>query len=148
VATTSAQEIPREIWGKWVVRRVLPAGTISCWGDTEARKLLGTEIEYSAEFFRWKDVTIKNPAAEATFITANQLHDDNSGKGTNSSQVTFRQLGIKVGSSKQIKISHPPANITGATSEIPGDLILVKDRTTIVISACNVYFEAKRASVP
>jgi hypothetical protein len=44
-----AQTIPSELWGRWVIRRELPTSTITCWGETEAREIIGTEIEYSAD---------------------------------------------------------------------------------------------------
>jgi hypothetical protein len=142
-----AQNIPQQIWGKWLVNRQIPTTTISCWGEAEAKTLLGTEIEYSQEVFRWKDVITTHPIAESKMITAEQFHDDNSGMGSNSSQVTFRQLGIKQKEAMQISIEHPPASITGGTVEIPGDVALVKDQNTIIFSACNVYFEAKRVGI-
>jgi hypothetical protein len=145
--TMSAQDIPKEIWGKWTIRRILPTRTISCWGYPEAKKMLGTEIEYSARAFRWKDVVIKNPAVETKIVGADQYHDDLSGHGTGSSQIDFGQLGIKAASAQRITIEHPPANITDATTEIPGDDVLVKNPTTIIVSACNIYFEAKRAPI-
>jgi len=141
-----AQVIPKQIWGKWVVSREIPTTTIACWGETKARSLLGTEIEYSADIFRWKGVVTPHPVAEARIISAEQFHDENSGTGANSSQITFRQLGIKAKQVTEITIHHPPANITGGTIEIPGDDVLVKNKDAIVVSACNVYFEAKRAS--
>ena len=143
-ATASAQDIPKEIWGKWTIRRILPTRTISCWGYPEARKLLGTEIEYSAQSFRWKDVVVKNPVAEAETLSTDKYRNDNSGRGTDSSQIDFGQLGVKAASAYRITIKHPDAGITGATTEIPGDDVLVKNPTTIIVSACNIYFEAKR----
>jgi len=140
------QTIPELIWGKWVVTRQIPTTTISCWGVAEAKTLLGTEIEYSAESFRWKNVVTTHPVAEARIVSAEQFHDDNSGKGSNSSQITFRQLGIKARQAMLISIHHPPAEITGGTIEIPGDEVLVKNKGTIVFAACNVYFEAERVS--
>ena len=62
----------------------------------------------------------------------------------NGSQVSFHQLGIAAKSAREISIHHAPANISGATVEIPGDSVLVKDSDTIVFSVCNIYFEAKR----
>ncbi|HTU35631.1 MAG TPA: hypothetical protein VMF66_17640 [Candidatus Acidoferrum sp.] len=141
-----AQTIPHEIWGKWVVRRILPTDTISCWGDAQPKTLLHTEIEYLPEVFRWKDVVTKHPVATSKVVTAQQFHDDNSGGAVDSSQVTFHQLGIKAGAAVEITIHHPPANITGATVEIPGDDVVLKDKDTIIFSACNIYFEAKRIS--
>jgi Group II intron, maturase-specific domain len=41
-------------------------------------------------------------------------------------------------------VCRPPAGITGATIEIPGDDVLVKTKDTIIVAACNVYFAAKR----
>ena len=146
--TVPAQAIPNELWGTWIVSREVPTTTISCWGDKEAKKLIGTEIEYSARLFRWNKIVIKNPTAETMTLTAQQFHDENSGGSANSSQVTFLQLGIKEGKAVQIVIQHPTANITGATSEIPGDTVLVKDSNTITFSVCNVYFEAKRRVIP
>jgi hypothetical protein len=141
-----SQTIPKEILGKWIVSRIIPTTTISCWGYAEARTLLRTEIEYSPEFFRWKNIVTKHPVAKTTVVTAQEFHDENSGQGSNSSQITFRQLGIKANKATEISIQHAPANITGGTVEIPGDSILVKNENSIIFSACNVYFEATRVA--
>ena len=146
LAPTQAQSVPEQIWGKWVVSRKIPTTTISCWDEAEAKTLLGTQIEYSSEVFRWKDEVTAHPTAEAKIVSAEQFHDDNSGKGSNSSQITFRQLGITAKQVMVISIHHPPAEITGGTIEIPGDEVLVKNKDTIIFAACNVYFEAKRVS--
>jgi hypothetical protein len=145
----SAQTIPKELWGTWVVRREVPTTTISCWGEKEAKTLIGTKIEYSATLFRWNKIARKKPNAETTTITADQFHDQNSGRGSTGSQVNLQQLGIKTDKVTQVMVSHPDANITGATNEIPGDSVLIKDKNTIIFSVCQVYFEAKRsASTP
>jgi hypothetical protein len=143
--TTSAQSVPKELWGKWVVRREVPTTTIACWGDEKAKTLIGTEVEYSAEFFRWQKVVTKNPTAEVTTITAKQFHDKNSGQGANGSQVTFRELGIKADKVTQVAIRHPAVDITGGTVEIPGDSVLIKNANTIIFSVCGVYFESQRS---
>jgi hypothetical protein len=138
-----AQPVPKDIWGHWIVTRQLPASTISCWGEAAAQKLIGTELAYSAQSFRWKNIRTKNPTATTRTLTAQQFHDENSGGGSNSSQVTFAQLGIKTDHVLEVKISHPDAGITEATSEIPGDTVLSRDKNTIIFSVCNIYFEAK-----
>jgi hypothetical protein len=142
------QTVPKELWGKWNIRREVPTTTIACWGEEESKKLIGTELEYSAEFFRWQEVVTKNPTAEARSISAEQFHQENSGGGANGSQVDFRQLGIKADKATQVVIRHPAANITSATVEIPGDSVLIKGKNTIVFSICGVYFEAVRNAAP
>ena len=142
--TAVAQGMPNQILGKWRIVREVPTSAISCWGATEAKAILQTEIEYTSDTFRWRNVVTKDPRVEVAALTAQQFHDENSGGSVNSSQVSFRQLGIKTRKVVQIAILHPPAEITGATTEIPGDTILVKDKNTILFSVCNLYFEAKR----
>jgi len=142
--SANAQTIPKELWGKWIVRRELSTHTISCWDEKEAKKLLGTKIEYSAEVFRWNNTITRHPTANEMLITAEQFHDDKSGRGTNSSQVDFAQLGITAKQASEVSIHHSDANISGSTSEIPGDDVLIKDQDTLIFSICNIYFEAKR----
>ncbi len=142
-----AQTIPQELWGKWTVTRVIPTTTIGCWGKAEAKKLIGTQIEYSDEVFRWKNAVTRNPKAEVTTISAEQFLQENSGGGAHGSQVSFHQLGIKTDKTKQIAIQHADADISGGTTEIPGDRVLIKDRRTIVFAVCNSYFEAKKMAV-
>ena len=144
VRITPAQTIPKELWGTWVVSREVPTTTVPCWGEKEARKLIGTELEYASELFRWHKVVTKNPIATTATVTAQQFHDANSGGSTASSQVTFQQLGIKGDRAVEVEIQHPIGSLTGATGEIPGDHIFLKDANTIIFSVCNVYFEAKR----
>jgi hypothetical protein len=148
VNTVHAQTIPKELWGTWIVRREVPTTTISCWGSKEAKKLIGTELEYSAQLFRWDKVATNNPTAETMTTTAQRFHDENSGGGAKDSQVTFLQLGIKEEKVDQIVIQHPAANVTRGTIEIPGDRVLIKNKNTIIFSVCNVYFEAKRRVAP
>ena len=139
-----AQNIPHELVGKWVIQRELPTRTISCWGNKEATAIIGSEIEYTADSFRWKRVITRHPKVEVHVISAEQFENENSSPSANGSQVSFHQLGINLPETKEVNIEHPAAQITKATSEIPGDLLLVKDHNTIVFSVCNIYFEAKR----
>jgi len=140
----TAQTIPKEIWGQWTVRRELPTKAISCWGEPEAKRLIGSELEYSDKLFRWNTVITDHPIASIRTVTAEQFQSENSSPSVNGSQVSFHQLGIVAKQAEEISIHHESANITGATIEIPGDSVLVKDADTIIFSVCNVYFEAKR----
>ena len=146
-AIAMAQEIPEQLHGKWVVKRVIPTTTISCWGNRESKRLIGTEIEYTADSFRWQDKTIAHPDVTVATVAAEQFHRENSGGGAVDSQVSFGQLGIRAAAAMQVSLSHPDGNITESTNEIPGDRVLIKSRAVIIFSMCNVYFEALRRSV-
>lgn len=143
-AVGHGQAIPKDIWGKWKIVRDLPTRAISCWGESDAQKILGTQIEYSEKTFTWNQVSARNVRATDKIVTAEQFRDENSSPSSNGSQVDFHQLGIGAKQVRQISIGHDAADITGATTEIPGDEVLVKNPKTLVFAVCNVYFEAKR----
>jgi hypothetical protein len=140
-ASTPAQSIPKSLLGSWTVRRELPASTISCWAQDQADKLIVTEIEYSADTLRWRDIGAINPEVEVKTVTANQFMTDNSGS---QSYVDFKVLGIQANEATEISLKHTNSKEWEGTSEIPGDNVLIKNPDTIVFSVCNVYFEAER----
>ncbi len=146
VTTLHAQQIPQQLWGTWLVTRTLPANTISCWGEKEARALIGTRIEYSADLFRWKSEQVNNPKVEVRVFTAQQYHDTYSSPSSNGSQVSFAQLGIHARQIEEVDIKHPAADITGGTIEIPGDTVLLKGKSSIILSVCNLHFEARKTA--
>ncbi len=77
-------------------------------------------------------------------ISADEFEREFSGGGSMDSRVSFAELGIRNPVVTRISLSHPPANFTGATIEIPGNSVLIKNQNSIVFSVCNVYFEARR----
>jgi len=146
-ATASAEAagaIPHELIGRWTVIRTLPTKTISCWGEAEAKTVIGTEIIYTADALQWKDAVAKDPKVTRNVITARNFALNNSGGGANDSNVSFKQLGITAARATQVTIEHPDATVTGSTTEIPGDSVLLRDATHIVFSVCNLYFLAER----
>lgn len=134
-----SEHVPFQLWGKWTVSKILRASTVSCWDQKQADAVVGTEIEYSANSFRWKDKVTKDPAAQIEMVADQKFTEDHSGS---SSFVNLKQLGFDADSATQITITHADAEITGATTEIPGDTVLIVDSTHIVFSLCNVYFLA------
>ena len=140
----AAAQMPQELVGKWVIERQLPAKTISCWSDEEARKIIGSEIEYTRDSFKWRSIVVKHPAVKLRSVSAEQFERENSSPSVHGSQISFRQIGINAPQAKQISIDHPPAEVTKATTEVPGDEVLLKNDNVIVFSVCNLYFEARR----
>lgn len=144
-AAQGSDRIPHELLGTWVVVTQLSTRTISCWGEKEAKKILGTSIRYSPDSLSWGTLHTKVEAVKVRTVTADDFRRKNSSPSVNGSQIDFQQLGIKAARIKQVTIQHPDADLTGATGEFPGDEVLIKTPNTIVFSLCNLYFEAKRA---
>ena len=143
-AVAATGTMPAELLGSWTVVKTLPTKTISCWGEADAQAVIGTQVIYGADSFQWKDSVAKNPRVTKTVITAKDFELNNSGGGANDSSVSFKQLGIKEQRATQFSIDHADANLTGGTSEIPGDVVLLRDPTHLVFSVCNLYFLAEK----
>jgi len=143
VPAVPASQIPAQLRGDWVITRLIPTRTISCWGQRDADRLLRTHIHYSADSLAWKNYEVPHATVTAQEWTAEDFFREYCG-GSADSCVDFRQLGVHANAAVVLTIPHPAAHITEATTEIPGDWVLLKDKSTIIISVCNLYFEAHR----
>ena len=144
LGSVAAQQVPVQLRGKWIVKRVIPTPTAGCLGPGESEQLIGTEIEYSANSMRWKDKVIAHPTVSSASLTAEQFHRQNAGQA--SEQVTYLMLGIQSATATEVSLVGPDENIPrDRVGVVPGDNVLIKDRNTIVFDFCNVFFEAARA---
>jgi hypothetical protein len=138
-------QIPRELLGRWLISKVLPVNTVACLDNQQAQALVGTEIEYRADSFRWKTTTVRILKSSSKMIGALEFNRDNSGSG---SHADFGQLGIAASAVKQITIRHPDVTISelaqSGSHVMPGESVLVEAPNTIIFDICNTYFEARR----
>jgi uncharacterized protein len=138
-------QIPQELLGKWIIRKVLATDTVTCLNSKQAQTLVGTEIEYRADSFRWKNTSVRSSGTSTNLIGAQEFTQANSGSG---SHVDFNQLGIAASAVKQITISHPDMTIAelsqSGTRAVPGESVLVEAPNTIIFEICSTYFEAQR----
>lgn len=141
VASTAAQNVPRQLQGKWHIKRMLPAGGISCWSGKDAMRLIGTEIEYADGTVRWGMQLANIQSVEVSELTADQFYQEHSGSG---GQVSLSQLGIQVAKVTQVSFKHAEVKPIQGTYGIVGEDAFIKDKNTIVIDPCGVYFEAVR----
>ncbi len=58
----------------------------------------------------------------------------------------FAQLQIKQPSVLEVNLQHEDADITGGSTEVPGDSVLLAAPNRLIGSACGVYFEAMRVA--
>jgi uncharacterized protein len=143
--TTPVGKIPPELLGKWIVHKVLPADTVTCLDSKQAQTLVGTEIEYRADSFRWKTTNVPSSGSSTNMLGAQEFAQGNSGSR---SHVDFNQLGIAASAVKQITINHPDVKIAelslSGSEAVPGETVLVEGPNTIILVICNTYFEARR----
>lgn len=134
--------MPKQLWGKWTVKRVIPTRTISCWDNHQAKKLLGTEIEFRTGLFRWNQVKVRSFMVENQALTAEEFAREYSGS---QSFVSLKDLGIHGSAVTRVTIVHDAAPLDG-TPQIPGDEALLKSHDVVVFPVCGVFFEARRVA--
>ena len=142
--TTSAQSLPSQLAGSWKITRVLPTHNTPCWDATQAQPMLGSSLYYGASAMRWRGGEVPLQGITMRMVSGAEFKKENSG---DNGAADFTQLGIHSGSVLEVDMQHEDADITGATTEVPGDSVLIAGQNRIIVSACGVFFEARRAGM-
>jgi hypothetical protein len=144
-AESVVEPIPKTLLGNWHISKILPTQTVGCWDEQQAKGLIGGKIAYKAGSFTWNGTELKSEGATLSTVEAQEFVEDNSGS---SSYIDFPMLGISTPAVERVMIQHADTTIKGITDQgtdgVPGDNVLVKDANTLILSVCNVWFEAQR----
>lgn len=140
---TPAEPLPVYLAGAWRIARVLPTRNVGCWSAEQAKDLIGSTLTYSGASMRWHGGEVPLEGISTRQVTASQFLKENSGSG---GAADFAQLGIRSSRVLEVDLQHEDMDITGASTEVPGDSVLVVSPNRIVVSACGVFMEAVRTS--
>jgi hypothetical protein len=138
VAPSHAQAIPAALAGRWRIVKILPTRNTQCWDQERARTLLGSTLTYQLHTMVWQGGPVAISEALSRTLTRHSFQDEY--------QVDLPELGIAAAEVEEIDLQHEDADITGATTEVPGDTILLAGPGRIVVSACGVFYSAVRAA--
>jgi hypothetical protein len=133
-----AQAIPASVTGKWRIVRILPTHNMQCWDQDRAKTLVGTTLLYQAHAMVWSGGTVPIDEALTRTLSRRKFQDEY--------KIDLLELGITAPSIVEIDLQHEDADITGATTEVPGDTIVAAGPGKIVVSACGVFYAAVRVT--
>ncbi len=140
---TSAEPLPPSVAGSWRITRVLPTTNIGCWSPDQAKDLVGSTLTYGSSSMRWHGGEVTLEGVSTRQVTAAQFRKETASSGDGAD---FAQLGIRSARVLEVDMQHEDMDITGASTEVPGDSVLVVSPNRIVVSACGVYMEATRSA--
>ena len=129
--------MPASIAGTWRIVKILPTRNAQCWDEDQAKSMLGTTLTYREHAMVWHGGVEPIAAALSRTLSRRGFLDEY--------KVDLQELGIATESVEEIDLQHEDADVTGGTTEVPGDTIVVAGRGRIVVSACGVFYSAVRA---
>jgi hypothetical protein len=145
VASCLAEPLPSQLQGSWHITRLLPTSNQGCWTAERAQFLVGTTLTYAPKSMHWQGGDVRLTGVVTRLVDDSDIKAEFSG---DPHPVDFTQLQIKPYSVIEVNLQHEDADITGASTEIPGDSVLLAAANRIIGSACGVYFEAIRVPAP
>jgi hypothetical protein len=137
------EPVPARLLGTWRVTRIVPTRNKTCWSPVQAQQMLGTTLVYRAHAMRWRGGEVPLQDVFLRQVTAAEFQKENGGAGDDAAD--FAQLGIRADAVTEVDLQHEDADITGSTTEVPGDTVLLAGPKRIIFSGCHVFFEAVRA---
>ncbi len=140
-----AQEaMPAQMVGSWKIVRTLPTKNPGCWDG--AKDLVGTTLTYRPREMRWSGGAVPLTGVVTRTQTSESFQQES--ESAFGAPLTLAELKIMTPRVMEVDLQHEDADVTGATTEVPGDSVLLVGRNTIVVSACGTYFEATRVAAP
>ena len=140
---TNAEQLPASLRGTWRIERILPTTNQGCWAPHEAASLVGSTLTYSQNEMRWRGGVVRLDDIFTRQVSARQFSNENAGP---EHPASFEQLGILGEVVTEVDMQHSDAAVLPASTEIPGDAVMIVGPDRIVVSACGVYFDAVRPS--
>jgi hypothetical protein len=140
-----AEPLPSQLRGSWRITHILTTTNVGCWSAERAKPLVGSILTYEEKKMHWQGGEVPLLGITSRTVTEEDLRKDDVG---NPHPLSFAQLEIKSPVVTEVDLQHEDQDITGASTEVPGDSILLAGANRIIVSACGVYFEATRLSTP
>lgn len=134
--SASPQTVPTSIAGTWRIVKILPTRNVQCWDADQARAMVGTTLTYQAHSMVWHGGAVPVSAALSRMLRRGSFLEEY--------KVDLPELGIAAETVEEIDLQHEDADVTGATTEVPGDTVVLAGRGRIVVSACGVFYSAVR----
>ena len=136
-----AEQLPASLRGMWRIARVLPTTNSGCWTRAEGESLVGSTLTYAQTWMRWRGGVVRLDDIYTRNVSAAEFRKENGGLKRAAS---FAQLGVSAAALTEVDMQHEDAAVLPASTEIPGDSVLMVAPDRIVVSACGVYYEATR----
>jgi hypothetical protein len=140
--SAAAEPVPASLAGAWRINRIVPTSNHGCWTPQHAQAFVGTTLFYTAHSIRWQGQEVHVPEVVLRPVSDADFRAETGGDNA----ATFAELGITAKTVMEADLQHEDMDITGGSTEVPGDAALLVAPGRIIISACGVYMEAVKSA--
>jgi hypothetical protein len=138
IAGHASAQVPASLIGKWKVQRIIPTERVGCWDADRSKTLVGSTLSYQPHAMAWQGGQVPLIGIRAVVRTLTRKYF------ATEYGVGLEALGVKTATVEEVDLQHEDADVTGATTEVPGDTVLLATPARIVVSACGIFYEALR----
>jgi hypothetical protein len=142
VASATETHPPSYIYGRWVVKRVLPIVGLSV-GPREINAMIGTVAIYSASEARVRFPSPREEYRFENFVVEHpdyRIHRESAGEFMQESHIDLRAIGIRGDSVEVIDIH----DVDGSEASAPATFLVIRDRNHVVTLWDLSWFEMVR----
>ncbi len=132
--TTAHAQMPKELAGCWLTTRVLHTSNVQSLGTAEAQSFIGRKLRFSASTARSGDTVLRSPEYYVRQVKDSDFAD--------AFHIRLKDIGIAGDSAVEVDIYRQKNQLT----EFPGNLLLLKDKHSLLWNWRGVFFEAKRCT--
>jgi len=127
-------QLPKDLAGCWLTTQILRTANVQTMGPAEAHSFIGRKLIFSASTARSGSTVLRSPEYYVRQVKGSDFAD--------AFQIRLEDIGIPTDSATEVDIYREKSQLT----EFPGNLLLLKDKETLVWNWRGTFFEAKRCS--
>ncbi|ACT33668.1 hypothetical protein Z959_13125 [Clostridium novyi B str. ATCC 27606] len=124
-----------EFYGKWIIKNIATYGPVNCYSEKDKKEVLGKEIFYSKDLFKYNNKVFKNIDYSKKTLNEDEFHL--------MYKIPIKKLGINDSKITIITVYKDKEHIQ-LWDDYDISEIVVMDHNTIILSSGGVYFKAVR----
>ncbi|MCD3218174.1 hypothetical protein G8S55_13385 [Clostridium botulinum C] len=124
-----------EFYGKWIIKNIATYGPVNCYSEKDIKEVLGKEIFYSKDLFKYNNKVFKNIDYSKKTLNEDEFHG--------MYKIPIKKLGINDSKITIITVYKDKEHIQ-LWDDYDISEIIVMDHNTIILSSGGVYFKAVR----
>jgi hypothetical protein len=133
-AQVAPTELPKQLAGCWLTTRALQTSNVQPMSAADAKSFIGRKLTFSPSVARSGDTVLRSPEYYVRQVKDADFAD--------AFRIRLKDIGIHTDRTTEVDIYRPKNQLT----EFPGNLLLLKDKHSLLWNWRGTFFEARRCT--